>query len=148
MNFLDALSNVTESRRIPPREEIEGLSWGIKRQLSMHRDLLPVVAMIDKYYFTLGDERFYDLMVYCCPKGRYRAKSAKKEKIPEPPFDDELRRRICEVYGAEPDEFSTLLELLLREGKDVQSVKADFGVAPLKKSKVKTGTPKRKRRKK
>jgi hypothetical protein len=137
VDFLSALSNVTEAKRLPDREEIEGLSWGIKRQLSMHRALLPVVAFLDRYYFALGDERFYEMLVHCCPRGQFRARAAKKEKLPEPPFDDKLRRRVCEVYGAKPGEFGTLLELLARAGQDAKAIKADFGVAPVSRTKAK-----------
>jgi len=146
VDFIAALSNVTEEKRLPPREEVEGLSWGIKRQLSMHRALLPTVAFIDRYHFTLGDERFYEMLVHCLPQGRFRAKAAKREKLPEPPFDDPLRRRVCAVYGAEPREFGALLELLGRAGQDADAVKADFGVARLSRRKAKAA--KKKRRKK
>jgi hypothetical protein len=145
VDFLNALANVTEAKRLPDREEVEGLSWGVKRQLSMHKTLLPYIAMLDQYYFALGDERFYELLVHCCPAGRFRAKAAKKEKLPEPPFDDKLRRQVCAVYGAEPHEFPMLLEILARAGKDADAIKAEFGIGKMSKRKIaKRKTKKRK----
>jgi hypothetical protein len=145
MDFMAALSNVTDEKMLPDREEIDGLAWPVKRQLSMHRRLLPTVAWLDQYFFSLGNDRFYELLVHCCPRGQFRAKAAKKETLPELPFDDDLRRRICEVYGAQPREFGFLLEMLAREGKDTNAVKAEFGVAKMSKRKVKAKAKKKAR---
>ena len=123
MDFFAAANNVTDAKEIPDREEVEGLVWSVKRFLSMHPRLLPSVAYLDQFYFTLGAERFYELMVYCMPSGRYRMRSIKKEELEPIDMSDELRRRVCWYFKIAPREIPHLLRLV-----SLERIKAAFGV--------------------
>lgn len=122
MDFFTAANNVTDAKEIPDREEVEGLTWGVKRFLSMHPRLLPSVAFLDQFYFTLGPERFYELMVYCMPAGRYRMRSVKKEDVDPIDMSDDLRRRVCRYFKISPREIPHLLKVV-----SLERVKAAFG---------------------
>lgn len=124
MDFLAAANNVTDKKEVPDREEVEGMAWGIKRFLSMHPRLLPTVAFLDQFYFTLGAERFYELMVYCMPQGRYYMRSVKKdEDVVKPDVDDALARRVCQYFKISSSEIPVLLRVV-----DLAAMKAAFGV--------------------
>lgn len=136
MDFFAATNNVTDKKLIPDREEVEGMAWGVKRFLSMHPRLLPTVAYLDQFQFTLGNDRFYELMVYCMPSGRFRMRSVKKSEILQPDMSDELRRKVCRYFKIKPCEIPVLLELV-----ELDAVKKAFGVqekrGPKKKRKAK-----------
>ena len=140
MDFFTAANNVTGAKEIPDREEVEGLAWGVKRFLSMNHGLLPTLAFLDQFHFAVGNDRFYELMVYCVPSGRYRTRSVKKDELPEPDMDDDLRRRVCRFFKIKPSEIPVLLQLV-----DVEAVKAAFGVQPKKRGRSTKHRKKRKR---
>lgn len=140
MDFFTAANNVTGAKEIPDREEVEGLAWGVKRFLSMNHGLLPTLAYLDQFHFTLGNDRFYELMVYCTPSGRYRTRSVKKDELPEPDVSDDLRRRVCRFFKIKPSEIQVLLQLV-----DVEAVKVAFGVQPKKRGRSTKRKRKRKR---
>ena len=139
MDFFAAANNVTGAKEIPDREEVEGFAWGVKRFLSMNQELLPTMAHLDKFHFALGDDRFYELMVYCMPSGRYRTRSVKKDELPEPDMSDDLRERVCRFFKIKSSEISALLQVV-----DLEAVKAAFGVQPKRRG----GSTKRKAKKK
>lgn len=123
MEFFDAVNNVTDRKVIPDREEVEKMAWGVKRFLSMNPALLLHVSFLDQFHFTLGDERFYELMVYCMPSGRYRARSIKKDELPDTGISDELRRKVCLYFKIKPREIPVLLEVV-----SLEELNAAFGV--------------------
>ncbi len=133
MDFFAASNNVTGKKEIPDREEVEGFAWGVKRFLSMNPQLLPYVAYLDQFHFALGNERFYELMVYCMPSGRYRTRSVKKDELPEVDMSDELRRKVCRYFKIKPREIPVLLELV-----SLERINAAFGVQPKKRGRAKT----------
>ncbi len=127
MDFFTAANNVTEAKEIPDREEVEGMSWGVKRFLSMNHGLLPTLAFLDQFHFALGNDRFYELMVYCMPAGRFRTRSVKKDELPKPEMTDELRRKVCRFFKIKSSEIPVLLKLV-----DIEAINAAFGVQPKK----------------
>ena len=143
MDFLAASNNVTEGKNIPDREEVEGLAWGVKRFLSMNPRLLPTLAYLDQFHFALGNDRYYELMVYCMPSGRFRAKSVKKDELPEPDMSDELRRKVCRYFRIKPCEIQVLLEVV-----SLESINNAFGVQPKKQGRSTKRKAKAKRKKK
>ena len=142
MDFFAASNNVTGAKDVPDREEVEGLAWGVKRFLSMNHDLLPTLAILDQYHFALGNDRFYELMVYCMPSGRYRTRSVKKDELPEPEMSDELRRKVCRYFKIKPCEITVLLEVV-----SLESINDAFGVQPKKRGRKAKAKTKRKRKK-
>ena len=143
MDFFAATNNVTDKKEIPDHEEVEGLAWGVKRFLSMHPKLTPSVAYLDRFYFTLGSERFYELMVYCMPSGRYRMRSVKKDELPDHGMSDELRRKVCRYFRIKPCEIQVLLEVV-----SLESINNAFGVQPKKQGRSTKRKAKAKRKKK
>ncbi len=143
MEFLDAVDNVQREKKIPPRGEVGKMVWGVKRFMSMHPTLTLAVNFLDKYHFTLGDDRFYELMVYAMPAGRFRTKSVKKEDLEAislAPGTD-LERRVREYFGVWGREsISTLLEILKNQGLGIDDLKRHFGVNT---GKVKISAPAR-----
>lgn len=145
MDFLEALKNVTGRKDLPDRSEVGGMVWGVKRQLSMNHELLPIVAYLDQFQFALGNERFYELLVHCMPGGRYFAKGIKKDELQGDGLSDEIRRKACRYYGVRPSELPVLLEVV---GAD--AINDTFGVQkserPKKKRKAKRKKTAKKRR--
>lgn len=127
MDFFTAANNVTGAKEIPDREEIEGLAWGVKRFLSMNHGLLPTLAYLDQFQFTMGNDRFYELMVYCMPAGRFRTRSVKKDELPKLEMTDELRQKVCRFFKIKPSEIPVLLKMV-----DIEAINAAFGVQPKK----------------
>ena len=140
MDFFAAANNVTGAKDIPDREEVEGLAWGVKRFLSMNHGLLPTLAYLDQFHFTLGNDRFYELMVYCMPSGRFRTRSVKKDELPKLDMSDDLRGRVCRFFKIKPSEIPVLLQIV-----DLEVLKTSFGVQPKKRGRSTKRKKKRKR---
>lgn len=143
MDFFTAANNVTGAKEIPDREEVEGLAWGVKRFLSMNHQLLPTLAFLDQYHFAVGNDRFYELMVYCMPGGRFRTKSVKKDEIPKPNMTDDLRFRVCRFFNIKSSEIPVLLQVV-----DLEALKTAFGVQPKTRRRSTKRKPKAKRKRK
>ncbi len=128
MDFLDALNNVTEAKRLPKRGEVGSMVWGIKRALSMRPAILETVAYLDQFHFSLGDDRFYELLVWGVPGGRFQGKSVKKPEEVKGPLSEELAGRIASYFKVLTKELPVLLAVLRNRGTGIDDLKAFFGV--------------------
>lgn len=142
MDFFAATNNVTGAKKIPDREEVDGMAWGVKRFLSMNHGLLPTLAFLDQYHFTLGNDRFYELMVYCMPSGRFRMKSVKKDELPKIDMTDDLKMKVCRYFKIKSSEIPILLQVV-----DLKDLKAAFGVQPKTRGRRTKRKAKKKRKK-
>lgn len=128
MEFIEALKNVTGEKAMPGPDGVGSMVWGIKRVLSMHEDLLPIVADLDRLHYSLGDDRFYVLLMYALPAGKFFSKSAKKSDLEGTGMGETLERKVCRYFSVMPSELHVLMAVLTKQGLTIDDLKMKFGV--------------------
>jgi hypothetical protein len=145
-NFLEIAQNVVGTK-CPLPEGAAGVVFGIKRYLSVNSRLLPGVAEVDRYWTTLGPERFYDLMRFVLPYERFIGRGLGKVDIKKLELNEKLRRRICQHFKISVRELPIFMDIWRNEGRSMNDLLRIFGFQSDAKTKRKT-KKKRKAKKK
>ena len=98
----------------PEKQEISSSLWAINKFVSMEKDLLLVVAEVQKYLFTL-QERYYRLLYRIIPKSNppfNKYLKAKKE------FDSELLVRYSKMFGLGMAEVAAYVRIMRKSMSD------------------------------
>ena len=146
MSFLDLSNNVTFEKKILPRGEAGKLAWGIKRYLSLEPQLLPTIAGLDRYYSSLGRDRFYELMVMSVPPGRFWIKGLGKTPADKITMNDSLRQRVCSHFHISVREIPIFLEIWNNRGKSIADLLRMFGYNADGKTRAKRKKSRKKRK--
>lgn len=146
LNFLEVSQNVVTTKE-PLPEGGSGIVYGVKRYLSVNPQILPSIAELDRYWATLGAERFYDLMRFNTPYMRYIGKGLGKVDIKKLEVNAKLRQMVCRHFHITTSEFPIFIKIWRNKGRSINDLLRIFGFQSDGKTKRKT-RKKRKSRKK
>lgn len=136
-NFLEIAQNVVGTKQ-PLPEGAAGVVFGVKRYLSVNRKLLSSVAEVDRYWTTLGPERFYDLMRFVLPYERFIGRGLGKVDIKKLELNEKLRRMICRHFKICVREIPIFLDIWRNGGRSMNDLLRIFGFQADAKTKRKT----------
>jgi len=106
------LNNIYNKQAVFPTDaEAKAVVWPVNRFLSMDKDLLPYIAEVSKYIFTLG-AKYYLLLYRLVPRT-----FAQKNKYlkPEKMESSELLDKYCRYFQLSKREVSKYLEILKKQ---------------------------------
>lgn len=114
-NLFSLINNLYSKRATyPENSELSGKMWMINRFLSMDKDMLEVIAVISKYFYSLK-ERYYKLLYRIIPMSPSpRIKYFKPTKE----FDSELVERYSKFFNLNNREVVDYLKIMKKDFSD------------------------------